>query len=219
MYWSFFFFLKQQYNIFDTLFSLNTELREEKQKLLGKKQLICAHVRLAETGERVKESHSIARRNIQKLWDVLRKTLNTEDHKDHYLFIATDSERIANESLKLFPKRILKVSGSLANIQRWKMKSGRPSTSEACLGLRRVILDWEILASCKQLYKIPGSSTFSTSTMVKNPFKQVYRFHSREKFFYKENYYKPSFMNTLKRYKFHPLVNCTFNESPRTIRC
>lgn len=205
-----------QFNFHDMLFTLNTELREEKENVLGKKKLICAHIRLAETGEKAKSSHLAMRKEMPKVWNELQKTMNAEKHKDYYLFIASDTKRIAEEYLQIYPNRSIKITGSLANIQRWKTETGRPSTMEACLGLRRVILDWEILSQCRELYKVPESSTFSSSALVKNPFKKTYSYSVKRKNFYRENYLSVYF---IKQFKRHPLINCTLNEPINTRKC
>jgi len=205
-----------EYNIFDNLFTLNTELREEKDRIVGDRKLMCAHIRLAETGEKPKKMHLEMRKNMPTVWANLTKFMNADENKDYYLFVATDTHRVAEKYKSLFPERAINVSGSLANIQRWHKKSGRPSTSDACLGLRRVILDWEILSHCRVLYKVPGSSTFSESVMVKNPFKLAYTFSLRKKKFDKQNYHSAHYIKHFMKY---PLINCTLTEPKYTQRC
>ncbi|CAD5126698.1 DgyrCDS14765 [Dimorphilus gyrociliatus] len=200
--------IPHKYNIFDMLFNLNMELRSERAKLIGGKKLLCAHIRHAKTGEKVKAVHVQARKEINEIWKSLKNLFNRDQYKHHLLYVAADSENVTQQASNIFKNRFIKANSSLTNIQRWSKGGKTPEASDACNGLRRVILDWKVLSECSLIIKSPLYSTFSGSAISMSRNKVSFYYHER----LKELHRVGKRFQLLKNINTHPLINCTFTE-------
>ncbi|XP_046572941.1 uncharacterized protein LOC124280973 [Haliotis rubra] len=131
-------FAKAYEEIFQLSPSLNRSLTDfiSKARPNSDYQLICAHIRVSEFGQRATTLD-----DVELIWNFLRQYNDIMRYK---VFVTSDSEDVRNNAKILFPRQIIDTGMSVYDIE------DNPDAL-GCQGLEKAIYDQHVLMTCDVL--------------------------------------------------------------------
>ncbi|CAH1777442.1 unnamed protein product [Owenia fusiformis] len=158
--------------IFPKLHNLLFKPQQELQKKLEdflhstkNKSLVCAQIRIGKNPTIPNDPTRNKPEFLPIIWDFLAQYNNSIKYK---IFVTTDSENIRQSAKRLFPTTIADTEGVITH-------TDRSNQNQACQGMQKVALDFNILSHCDVLI-ISRSNFGEYAARLRNSAKELYGF-------------------------------------------
>jgi hypothetical protein len=168
--------------------SLNKKYKDFKIKAKPNKhsKLICAQVRIGSFGG---DREFTDRKNSKLFWNFIRNTL-IKDEKNYKIFITSDSESVANESIDEFGKdKVVMIDGLYNHIDKTR------NFNNSCEPFEKTILDMHAFQLCDKVVVSRGGYGLMGDFLRENPFNEFYRY---TEVFVNENSINKTIVNFIK---------------------
>ena len=159
--------------IYNQLFKLTPKLEEKynnfkiKAKPNNSSKLFCAQVRIGSFGF---DREFTFRNNSKLFWNFIRKSI-IKDEKNYKLFVTTDTETVASESLKEFGEdKVIMIDGYYNHIDK------SPPNNTNCEPFEKTILDLHAFQLCDKVVGSRGGYGMMGDFLRENPFDEYYRY-------------------------------------------
>jgi hypothetical protein len=159
--------------IYNQLFILAPNLEKKyldfkvKAKPQKNSKLFCAQIRIGAFGS---DRPFTLRKNSKLFWDFMRSTI-IKDEKNYKLFVTSDMESVANESITEFGKdKVLMIDGLYNHIDK------TPTYNNSCEPFEKTILDMHAFQLCDKVVVSRGGYGVMADFLREKPFQEFFRY-------------------------------------------
>jgi hypothetical protein len=163
--------------VYNKLFKLRPEYDKQfqnfkiKAKANKTTKLFCVQIRIGGSRPHVGGDRKFTLRNNSKLfWDFIRSTI-INDEENYKLFVTSDTESVANESLDEFGEEKVVMIDGLYN----HLDVG-PSSKTSCKMYTKTFLDLHAFQLCDKVVVSRGGYGLMGAFLRENPFQEFYRY-------------------------------------------
>ena len=165
--------------IYNRLFKLNQELQKKFQEFRIKakpnenSKLFCVQIRMGGSRPGVVGDSRVFtdKQNSKLFWDFIRNTI-TKNETNYKIFVTSDTESVANESVDEFGKDKVIMGGGLYN----DLDLGQLQSISSCGIYTKTFLDFHAFQICDKVVVSLGGYGLMSDFLRENPFHEFYRY-------------------------------------------